>query len=130
MKTSHLIAVTATIVACTAATASARPAVEPPGGHASKPQAATPASIAAHREQIAGEQWQRRQAQPEPAPATDRATPGDGVPLGLVLVGGMAIGTLFTLFVVPVAYILISKRARTAVRPAPELQPASASAAQ
>ena len=41
MKTTHLIALTATIVACTAATASARPAVEPPGSQASKPSAAT-----------------------------------------------------------------------------------------
>ena len=36
MKTTHLIALTATIVACTAATASARPAVEPPGSQTSE----------------------------------------------------------------------------------------------
>jgi multidrug efflux pump len=30
--------------------------------------------------------------------------------IGLVLVGGMTIGTLFTLFVVPALYVLISKR--------------------
>ena len=29
--------------------------------------------------------------------------------IGLVLVGGMAIGTLFTLFVVPSLYVLIAK---------------------
>jgi hypothetical protein len=40
MKTTHLIALTATIAACTAATASARPAVEPPGSQTSKPSAA------------------------------------------------------------------------------------------
>jgi len=40
MKTTHLIALTATIVACTAATASGRPAVEPPGSQTSKPSAA------------------------------------------------------------------------------------------
>jgi len=40
MKTTHLIALTATIVACTAATASARPAVEPPVSQTSKPAAA------------------------------------------------------------------------------------------
>ena len=85
MKTSHLIALTATIVACTAATASARSAVEPPGSQASKPSAATPASIAAHREQMSNEQWQRSQAQP--APLTDRTAPDDGLPLGLVLIG-------------------------------------------
>jgi hypothetical protein len=87
MKTTHLIALTATIVACTAATASARPAVEPPGSQASKPSAATSASIAAHREQISNEQWQRSQAQPEPAPLTDRTASDDGLPLGLVLIG-------------------------------------------
>ena len=86
MKTSRLIALTATIVACTAATASARPAVEPPGSQASKPSAATPASIAAHREQISNEQWQRNQAQPAPAPLTDRTATHDGLPLGLVLI--------------------------------------------
>jgi hypothetical protein len=91
MKTSHLIALTATIVACTAATASARPAVEPPGSQASKPSAATSASIAAHREQISNEQWQRSQAQPAPAPApaplTDRTSTDTGLPLVLVLLG-------------------------------------------
>jgi len=87
MKTTHLIALTATIVACTATTASARPAVEPPGNQASKPSAATPASIAAHREQISNEQWQRRQvAEPAPAPLSDRTDLDDGLPLALVLV--------------------------------------------
>jgi hypothetical protein len=87
MKTSHLIALTATIVACTAATASARPAVEPPGSQASKSSAATSASIAAHHEQISNEQWQRSQAQPAPAPLTDRTAPDTGLPIVLVLVG-------------------------------------------
>ena len=86
MKTTHLIALTATIVAFTAATASARPAVEPPGSQASKPSAATSASIAAHREQISTEQWQRSQGQPAPAPLTDRTASDDGLPLGLVLI--------------------------------------------
>jgi pyruvate/2-oxoglutarate dehydrogenase complex dihydrolipoamide acyltransferase (E2) component len=86
MKTSHLIALTATIVACTAATASARPAFEPAGSQASKPSAATSASIAAHREQISNEQWQRSQTQPAAAPLTDRTATDDGVPLALVLV--------------------------------------------
>ena len=87
MKTTHLIALTATIVACTAATASARPAVEPPGSQASKPSAATSASIATHREQISNEQWQRSQAQPAPAPLTDRTAIDSGFPLVLVLLG-------------------------------------------
>ena len=87
MKTTHLIALTATIVACTAATASARPAVEPPGSQASKPSAATSGSIAAHREQISNEQWQRSQAQPAAAPLTDRTPTDTGLPLVLVLLG-------------------------------------------
>jgi hypothetical protein len=87
MKTTHLIALTATIVACTAATASARPAVEPPGSQTSRPAAATSASIAAHREQISNEQWQRSQGQPEPAPLTDRTSSPTGLPLVLVLLG-------------------------------------------
>ena len=87
MKTSHLIALTATIVACTAATASARPAAEPPGSQASKPSAVTAGSIAAHREQISNEQWQRSQAQPAAAPLTDRTAPDTGLPIVLVLLG-------------------------------------------
>jgi hypothetical protein len=87
MKTTHLIALTATIVACTAATASARPAVEPPGSQASKPSAATSASIGTHREQISSEQWQRSQAQPAAASLTDRPAPDSGLPLVLVLAG-------------------------------------------
>ena len=100
MKTSHLIALTATIVACTATTASARPALEPPGNQAFKPSAVTSGSIAAHHEQISNEQWQRSQAQPAPAPLTDRTATDDGFPLVLVLVGvtvplallGLAVG--------------------------------------
>ena len=85
MKTSQLIALTATIVACTAATASARPAVEPPASRAYKPAPVTPGSMAAHREQISNEQWQRSQAQP--APLTDRTATDTGLPLVLVLLG-------------------------------------------
>jgi hypothetical protein len=87
MKTTHLIALTATIVACTAATASARPAVEPPGSQASQPPTATSASIAAHREQISNDQWQRNQAQPAAAPLTDGTSNDTGFPLVLVLLG-------------------------------------------
>ena len=47
MKTSHPIALTATIVAFAAPTASARPLSDPPGSHTSKPTAPTSASIAA-----------------------------------------------------------------------------------
>ena len=81
------IALTVTIVACTAASASARPAVEPPGSQATNPSAATSASIAAHREQISNEQWQRSQGQAEPAPLTDGRPADTGLPLVLVLAG-------------------------------------------
>ena len=87
MKTTHLIALTATIVACTAATASARPAEEPLGNQASKPPAATSASIAAHREQIGNEQWQRSQSQSAAAPQADGTATDSGFPLVLVLAG-------------------------------------------
>ena len=42
--------------------------------------------------------------------------------IGIVLVGGMAIGTLFTLFVVPVFYSLIAAR-HVAVPAEPEAEP-------
>ena len=87
MKTSQLIALTATIVACTAATASARPADEPPASRASEPAPVTDGSRAAYSEQIRNEQWQRSQAQPAPAPLIDRTATDDGFPLGLVLIG-------------------------------------------
>lgn len=41
--------------------------------------------------------------------------------IGLVLVGGMTIGTLFTLFVLPAIYILIAKEHRAEVRIADEV---------
>ncbi|NUP07647.1 MAG: MMPL family transporter [Polyangiaceae bacterium] len=40
--------------------------------------------------------------------------------IGIVLVGGMTIGTLFTLFVVPSVYVLIAKNRSAGVTPAPE----------
>ena len=123
MKTSHLISLTATIVACTAATASARPAIEPPRSQASKPSVVTPGGMAAHRDQVRSEQWQRSQApkpsvvtpggmaahrdqvrseqwqrsqaQLAPAPLTDRTATDDGLPLNLVLIGvTVALGLL------------------------------------
>jgi hypothetical protein len=87
MKTTHLIALTATIVACTAATASARPAVEPPGSQASKPSAVTSGSNAAHRWNNSSEMRRDSQAQPAPAPLTDRTATDDGFPLVFVLIG-------------------------------------------
>ncbi len=46
--------------------------------------------------------------------------------IGLVLVGGMAIGTIFTLFVVPSLYMLIAKDRSTEARPADDLASAPA----
>jgi multidrug efflux pump len=43
--------------------------------------------------------------------------------IGLVLVGGMTVGTLFTLFVVPSLYMLLAKRHRAAQVPALEPEP-------
>ena len=39
--------------------------------------------------------------------------------IGLVLVTGMAIGTLFTLFFVPAIYLLVARDHRVATEPAP-----------
>jgi multidrug efflux pump len=52
--------------------------------------------------------------------------------IGLVLVGGMTIGTIFTLFVIPSVYVLIARthkrneEAEEAITEAPELEPAYA----
>ena len=97
MKTSHLIALTATIVACSAATASARPIIDPPGGQASKPSA----PAAGTTEQLSDAQraladlaaykirMELRESAPAPAPVplTDRTTTDDGFPLVLVIAG-------------------------------------------
>jgi len=51
--------------------------------------------------------------------------------IGLVLVGGMAIGTLFTLFVVPSLYVLLAKdRSREASHESPEPEAVAAGYAQ
>jgi multidrug efflux pump len=43
--------------------------------------------------------------------------------IGLVLVGGMTVGTIFTLFVVPSLYMLLAKRHSAARVPALEPEP-------
>jgi multidrug efflux pump len=49
--------------------------------------------------------------------------------IGLVLVGGMTIGTLFTLFVLPSIYVLLAKDRQRAARPEPaQAQPRAATA--
>jgi multidrug efflux pump len=50
--------------------------------------------------------------------------------IGLVLVGGMTVGTIFTLFVVPCLYVLLAKQHRAPADaidrgPAPGLVPAT-----
>ena len=47
--------------------------------------------------------------------------------IGIVLVGGMTIGTIFTLFVVPVVYVLIAKDHRKEGRDDDELGSSSSS---
>ena len=96
MKTSHLIALTATIVAFAAPTASALPLSDPPGSHTSKPTNPTSASMAAHREQIANEQWQRAHAPSPATPLKDRTGSG-GFPVAYVLIG----------LTVPLAFVLL-----------------------
>ncbi len=86
MKTSHLIALTATIVALAAPTASARPLSDPPGSHTSEPTVSTSASIAAHRDQLSTEQWQRTQVASPVTPLEDRTVDG-GFPVAYVLIG-------------------------------------------
>ena len=49
--------------------------------------------------------------------------------IGIVLVGGMTIGTLFTLFVVPSLYVLIARdhrKGRRPIEPDPLTEPAPA----
>lgn len=87
MKTTHLIALTATIVACTAATASARPVVDPPGSQVSASAADTSPYNEAHRYFNSSEMARSNFVQPAPAPLTDRTATDDGFPLGLVLIG-------------------------------------------
>ena len=48
--------------------------------------------------------------------------------IGIVLVGGMSIGTLFTLFVVPSVYVLIARDHRREAEPAEEEETSMASA--
>jgi multidrug efflux pump len=50
--------------------------------------------------------------------------------MGLVIASGMSIGTLFTLFVVPMFYVLISKRGEAQVETAPPPAAAAALAAE
>ena len=117
MKTSRLILITATIVALAAPTASARPASEPSPSQAARLTASTPASIAAHHEQISAAQWQRSQAASPAAPLTDRTANDGRIPLVFVLVGlTIPLGLALAAFVAnPVLAFSRRRRAPTGV---------------
>ena len=109
MKTTHLIALTATIVACSAATASARPAVEPAGSQTSNPSAAVVVTqdlrnadrraVASVRTQDLRNADRRSPLTVDPAPVEASvvsavAVPGDGfdwAAAGIGAAGGIAI---------------------------------------
>ena len=57
MKTSRLLITTAAILAIAAPAASARPAADPANARPHVPQASTPASIIAHKEQLNQQQY-------------------------------------------------------------------------
>jgi hypothetical protein len=107
MKTTQLIAVTAALVACAAPPASARPAIDPP---APKRCVAGPACMAAHREKLSDEQWQRSQDPPAAVPLEDRTTDGR---LPLVLAGtGVSIALGIVLLQVVGKSVLVHGRRR------------------
>jgi hypothetical protein len=89
MKTSRLLITTAAILAIAAPAASARPAMDSPTARPHKPQASTPASIIAHKEQLSTEQYLASRSQSaEATPLTDRTTETDGhFPIVFVLIG-------------------------------------------
>ncbi len=87
MKTSHLIPITAALFALAVPAASASPASDPAAAQASKPVASTPASIAAHHEQMSAQQYVASQGQSQATPLQDRTTPDGRFPIAFVLVG-------------------------------------------
>ena len=100
MKTSRLLITTAAILAIAAPAASARPAMDPATARPHQPQASTPATIVAHKEQLSTQQYlaSRRQGA-EATPLTDRTDTDNGFPVAFVLLGltiplGIGIGML------------------------------------
>ena len=90
MKTSRLLIITAAAIALAAPTASARPAMDPATARPHKPQASTPASIIAHKEQISTQQYLASRGQSaEATPLTDRTAPAsdNSFPTVFVLLG-------------------------------------------
>jgi membrane protein insertase Oxa1/YidC/SpoIIIJ len=101
MKTSRIISITAALFALAASTASARPAGDPQGSHASPATASTSASIAAHHEQMSAQQYLASHGQSAPTPQSDRTETdtGGGLPIVFVLIGvtvplGLALASL------------------------------------
>ena len=101
MKTSRLIITTAAILAIAAPAASARPAMDPATARPNKPQASTPATIVAHKEQLSTQQYLASHGTSAKAtPLTDRTVDTDnGFPVAFVLLGlmiplGIGIGML------------------------------------
>jgi hypothetical protein len=87
MKASQLIPMAAALFALAAPAASARPAFDPAAAQASKPTASTPASIAAHHEQMSGQQYLASHRQTEATSLEDGSTPDGRFPIAFVLVG-------------------------------------------
>ncbi len=87
MKTSRLIPITAALLALAVPAASASPASDPAAAQASKPTASTPASIAAHHEQMSAQQYVASHRPSQVTPLRDRTTPDGRFPIAFVLVG-------------------------------------------
>ena len=101
MKTSRLLITTAAVIAIAAPAASARPAMDPSSARPHQPQASTPATIIAHKEQLSAEQYLASGGTSARAtPLADRTVDTDnGFPVAFVLLGltiplGIGIGVL------------------------------------
>jgi hypothetical protein len=87
MQTSRLITITAALFALAVPAASARPAFDPAAAQAAKPTASTPASIAAHREQMSAQQDRASHSRTEATSLEDRTAADGPSPILFVLVG-------------------------------------------
>ena len=89
MTTSRLLIITATAFALAAPTASASPAADPATARPHQPQASNPASIIAHKDQYASEQFTANQRSSAKATALTDRTQGsdDSFPTVFVLFG-------------------------------------------
>jgi hypothetical protein len=90
MKTSRLLITiaAAAVLMGAAPAANARPAMDPPGARTSVPHAVTPASIAAHHEQLSQQQYLASHGTGAPAEPLVNGTDTDNqFPLVFVLVG-------------------------------------------